>query len=80
MMSLLVLLKKQGVPVEEIYEKQFVKDQKKEVENSPSEDTENEALVSGKPKTVIKPTNIPKLNLGDLQHEHFSNNSFLSEF
>jgi hypothetical protein len=29
MMSLLVLLKKQGVPVEEIYEKQFVKDQKK---------------------------------------------------
>ena len=79
LVSLLVALKSQGYPVEEIYEKQLAKSMRSITPQGYSEDTDTEALISGRAKIVKKPAIIPKLNLDDVQNDAFSNDSFFSQ-
>jgi hypothetical protein len=78
LISLLLELKRLGYPVEEIYEQKQAKSKREESPGSYVEDTDNEALVSGRAKVVAKPNCIPNLKLRDLQAE--INSSFSSEF
>ncbi|OMJ86558.1 hypothetical protein SteCoe_11912 [Stentor coeruleus] len=57
---------KQGFPIEQVYENQFTKSKIENSTNNYIEETDNEALVSGRPKEVIKPAFIPKLKLGTI--------------
>ncbi|OMJ93716.1 hypothetical protein SteCoe_3282 [Stentor coeruleus] len=79
LVGLLVEMKKQGYPVEQIYEKQISKSKRDISPGSYVEDTDNEDLVSGRAKEVAKPAIIPKLNLGDIQVDGLSNDSYLSD-
>ena len=77
LVSLLMALKDQGYPVEEIYEKQIAKPKKTISPQNYVEDTDNEALVSGRVKVVAKPSVIPRLNLEEINSP--DNDSFFSE-
>lgn len=79
LVSLIMVLKEKGYPVEEIYEKQVLKKKKPISPGSYVEDTDNEALVSERLKLVKKPAIIPKLNLDDVQPDIASNDSFCLE-
>jgi hypothetical protein len=78
LIALVMELRSQGYPVDEVFEKQESYSKTSE-SNSFSEDTDNEALVSGRAKDVIKPEIIPKLNLDDIKPESSSSDSFYSE-
>lgn len=78
LIGLLLELKRLGYPVEEIYEQKQAKTKREESPGSYVEDTDNEALVSGRAKEVAKPAFIPNLKLKDMQGE--LNSSFSSEF
>lgn len=73
LINLLLELKRLGYPVEEIYEQK-----NKAQRDSPGsyvEDTDNEALVSGRAKTVAKPSCIPSLKLKDIQNDELNSES-----
>ncbi|CAG9311647.1 unnamed protein product [Blepharisma stoltei] len=79
LLKLVMALKKRGYPVEEVYD-QDVQKKKKEMpkyegSDEPEDNSENEQLVSGRPKDVKKPQNIPSLKLEEIQHETFSSSS-----
>ena len=76
LISLLMALKDQGCPVEEIYEKQITKQKSFFSPQTHLEDTDNEALVSDRIKIVAKPSIIPMLNLGELSPGYSCNNYF----
>lgn len=59
-------LKKKGFPVEKVYEKQISQSKRNDSTNNYSEDTDNEALVSGKPREIVKPSFVPKLKFGGI--------------
>mmetsp|Transcript_7184 Transcript_7184/g.7042 ORF Transcript_7184/g.7042 Transcript_7184/m.7042 type:complete len:114 (-) Transcript_7184:16-357(-) len=74
LLKLILAMKKRGYPVEEIYEQEVrghSKKKKKDYEYNESDecpdDTENEQLVSGRPKSVEKPGMIPSLNLKEIK-------------
>lgn len=79
LVDLIIALKQHGYPVEQVYEKQNSKSKRSYSPQSYADDTDNEALVSSRVKTVAKPAIVPKLNLGGVRPEPSSDNSFSSE-
>ena len=79
--NLIVEMKERGFPVKEVYENMNV-DESVEVyeENSQfiEQESENEALVSGRPQSVEKPVGVPVLDLGFLSKDS-SDYEYLSE-
>lgn len=75
LINLLLELKRLGYPVEEIYEQKSNKVQRQASPGSYVEDTDNEALVSGRAKSVAKPTCIPALKLKDIQNDEIYSES-----
>ena len=79
LVNLLIGLKSEGYPVDKFYEKQLTKSKRSATPQSYSEDTENEALVSDRLKSVKIPECIPRLKLDDIHQDTFSSDSLCSE-
>lgn len=79
LLKLVLALKKRGYPVEDVYD-QDVQRKKKEMPryegtDLPEDNSENEQLVSGRPKDVKRPQIIPVLKLEEIQQETISSSS-----
>ena len=84
LVKLVVALKNRGYPVEEVYQQDVHREQKKKVltcDEPVVDDSENEDLISGRPIDVKKPEIVPKLNLTELEEsqEEESESSYTSE-
>eukprot|EP00358_Blepharisma_japonicum_P003978 CAMPEP_0202954770 /NCGR_PEP_ID=MMETSP1395-20130829/51122_1 /ASSEMBLY_ACC=CAM_ASM_000871 /TAXON_ID=5961 /ORGANISM="Blepharisma japonicum, Strain Stock R1072" /LENGTH=174 /DNA_ID=CAMNT_0049670583 /DNA_START=670 /DNA_END=1190 /DNA_ORIENTATION=+ len=70
LLKLILALKKKGYPVEEIYDREVQKSKYEMYKNEESselgEESEDEQLVSGRPKDVPRPRIVPKLNLNEV--------------
>ena len=70
LVKLIVALKNRGYPVEDVYQEDVHREKKKKIlacDESVVDDSENEDLVSGRPKEVAKPAIIPSLNLEEIE-------------
>ncbi|CAG9321784.1 unnamed protein product [Blepharisma stoltei] len=71
LLKLILALKKKGYPVEEIYDREVQKSKyemyKNEENSELGEESEDEQLVSGRPKDVPRPRIVPKLNLNEVK-------------
>jgi chromosome segregation ATPase len=83
LVKLVIALKNRGFPVEEVYQEDVHKEKPKKVltcDEPAIDNSENEDLVSGRPKTVKKPDIIPTLNLNEIEiSQESSQSSFTSE-
>lgn len=70
LLKLILALKKRGYPVEDVYDTEINKSKRgtDQVSELGSE-SEDEQLVSGRPKEVKRPKAVPKLNLNEIQSE-----------
>ncbi|CAG9334174.1 unnamed protein product [Blepharisma stoltei] len=79
LLKLVIALKKNGYPVEEIYDREVQKSKTKKHKSREYselwEESEDEQLVSGRPKEVQRPHIVPKLNLNEVKPETPSNYS-----
>ena len=70
LVKLVIALKNRGFPVEDVYQEDVHREKPKKVRTCDEpviDDSENEDLISGRPKSVEKPSIIPKLNLAEIE-------------
>ncbi|OMJ66629.1 hypothetical protein SteCoe_36464 [Stentor coeruleus] len=76
--KLIIELKERGFPVREVYEN-MQESEKETVSPCSEHETDNEALISGKPVSVKRPSHVPSLNLDQVCYENSSSYESESE-
>ena len=70
LVKLVIALKNRGFPVEDVYQEDVHREKPKKIRTCDEpviDDSENEDLISGRPKSVERPAAIPKLNLAEIE-------------
>lgn len=78
MMKLIVVFEQKGYPVEDIYNKEVKKKKslpRYDGSDSLPDDTDNENIISGKSKDIIRPSKVPELNFSLVEPNSFTSES-----
>jgi hypothetical protein len=80
LLKLMLALKKQGIPVEQVYKEECCKTKEaklpyKEIPGSNAGDEEAEPFVHGPPKAVERPQGVPMLSLAEMEQDSSSEES-----